>query len=266
MKKLFSSHFHPRIPSFYSFSIKISALAVLLLSLVACNNSQSGKINPIDTNGKELGVLASVAIGPTTTSSATDGLYSPMAVSLSCDGGADGYCLATYYTIDGTTPNRASTVYSGPISIWSKTTLKYFSIDKAGNAEPVKTQNFLVGSIAIRDIKTFAAGWNHTLGIKKDGTLWAWGGGDSGQLGNGTLVDQKIPVLIDSGSPPWSAVSAGKSFSLGLRSDGTLWAWGLNTNGQLGDGSTIDKKTPVQIGTDTLWQAITAGSSFSLGL
>lgn len=237
---------------------------LVMTTLSACGKNNAGKINAADSNQK-LGALASVVTGPTTTSSLADGLYSPVSVSLSCSGTAGSDCLATYYTIDGTTPNRASTVYTGPIALWSKTTLKYFSIDKAGNVEPVKTQNFLVGSIAISGIKTIAAGWNHTLGIKNDGTLWAWGGNSSGQLGDGTTTDRTLPVQVGAGTT-WSAIAAGNSFSLALKSDGTLWAWGANSKGQLGDGTATDQKSPVQIASGTAWSAISAGSSFALAL
>lgn len=208
---------------------------------------------------------AGTAAAPTTSASIATGLYSPQVVALTCTDASGSGCLATYYTIDGTTPGRASTPYTGPIPLWSKTTLKYFSIDNAGNIEAVKSQSFLIGSIALQGIKSVAAGWNHTVGLKHDGTLWAWGGNAAGQLGDGTVADKTKPVLIGA-DKDWAAIAAGKSFSLALKTGGTLWAWGANSNGQLGDGSVINKSAPVQIGIDTNWSAISAGDSFVLGL
>lgn len=62
----------------------------------------------------------------------------------------------------------------------------------------------------------------------------------------------------------WQKVSAGNDFTLAIKSDGTLWAWGDNDGGQLGDGSNIDKYVITQIGTATDWQTISAGYYFSI--
>ena len=110
-----------------------------------------------------------------------------------------------------------------------------------------------------------AAGHEHTLYIKPDGTLWAWGHNDSGQLGDGTTTDMLTPVQIGS-DDDWVAVSAGWKHSIALKIDGTLWAWGDNDYGQLGDGSITDRLIPVQIGSDTDWISIDAGGAHNLAL
>ncbi len=99
------------------------------------------------------------------------------------------------------------------------------------------------------------ANGNFNLGIKQDGTLWAWGYNYTGQLGDGTTVKKYSPIQIGTDTD-WVKVSAGSSFSLAIKSNGTLWAWGENTYGQLGDGTTTNKLTPVQIGTATNWSKI----------
>jgi alpha-tubulin suppressor-like RCC1 family protein len=104
----------------------------------------------------------------------------------------------------------------------------------------------------ISGITAIAAGGNHTLALDNLGNVWAWGLNSSGQLGNDTLVNQNIPVrvLTADGVTPLSGVSAiaaGGAFSLALKSDGTVWAWGSNSNGQLGDTTLVTKKTPVQV-------------------
>ena len=103
-----------------------------------------------------------------------------------------------------------------------------------------------------------AAGITHTLGLRSDGTLWAWGGNGDGQLGNATNMNQCTPVQIGTGQL-WQSVTAGDQNSFALRSDGTLWAWGLNGAGQLGDGTNTNRNAPVQIGTATNWKEISAG-------
>ncbi|HUJ74907.1 MAG TPA: hypothetical protein VL359_08615, partial [bacterium] len=91
-----------------------------------------------------------------------------------------------------------------------------------------------------------AAGANHSLGIKSDGTLWAWGANTHGQLGDGTSVNKSFPVQIGTGTS-WSAVAAGANHSLALQTDGSLWAWGSNASGQVGDGSGADQPAPVHL-------------------
>jgi alpha-tubulin suppressor-like RCC1 family protein len=115
-----------------------------------------------------------------------------------------------------------------------------------------------------------SAGYNHVLALKTDGTLWAWGMNAYGQLGDGTTIDKFVPIQIGTDTN-WTLVSAGGvdtiDFSIALKIDGTLWAWGNNArSGQLGDGTTIDRNIPTQIGTDTNWQDAYAGGLHTIAL
>ncbi len=110
-----------------------------------------------------------------------------------------------------------------------------------------------------------AAGFNHTVSLKSDGTLWAWGMNNSGQLGDATSINKTCPVQITN-EHKWTSITTGGDHTLSLKSDGTLWAWGANYNGQLGDGTIVDKNSPVQIGSDNKWISISAGFYHSLGL
>src|SRR4030095_690037 len=89
----------------------------------------------------------------------------------------------------------------------------------------------------------------HSLALKDDGTVWAWGWNSNGQLGDGTLVQRITPAQIPA-FPVCSgvgAIGAGSSHSLARKSDGTIWAWGLNTSGQVGDGTNTQRTAPVQV-------------------
>ncbi len=110
-----------------------------------------------------------------------------------------------------------------------------------------------------------SAGADHTVAIKADGTLWAWGANDLGQLGDGTSTDKHAPVRVGSATK-WASVSAGGSHTIAVETDGTLWAWGWNAFGQLGDGTSTDKHAPVQIGSATNWKSVSAGLFHSIVL
>lgn len=106
--------------------------------------------------------------------------------------------------------------------------------------------------------KKISCGSNNTLAIKTDGTLWGWGRNDSGELGDNTTVHKSSPVQTVAGNNTWSEISCGDRHALAVKSDGTLWTWGLNDQGQLGDGTTVNKSSPVQI-PGTTWKQVFAG-------
>jgi alpha-tubulin suppressor-like RCC1 family protein len=108
---------------------------------------------------------------------------------------------------------------------------------------------------------------SHSLGVRTDGTAWAWGCNGSGRLGDGTTVNRSSPVSVIGGFADWCQVSAGDSHSLGVRTDGTAWAWGCNGVGRLGDGTTVNRSSPVSvIGGFADWCQVSAGGAHSLGI
>jgi alpha-tubulin suppressor-like RCC1 family protein len=112
---------------------------------------------------------------------------------------------------------------------------------------------------------TLAGGTSHSLGLRSDGTVWAWGLNTNGQLGDATTTQRKAPVQV-SGITTAGAIAAGASHSVAALSDGTVKAWGLNTNGQLGDNTTTQRTSPVAVSTLTNVGAVAAGASHSLAL
>ncbi len=97
-------------------------------------------------------------------------------------------------------------------------------------------------------------GASHILAQKTDGTLWSWGSGNSGALGNGSTLSTTTPQQVS--NDIWKSFSAGTNTSFGIKLDGSLWAWGKNDNGQLGDGTSINRLSPIQIGTATNWDTV----------
>jgi alpha-tubulin suppressor-like RCC1 family protein len=81
------------------------------------------------------------------------------------------------------------------------------------------------------------AATTHTVYLKTDGTVWAWGNNSNGQLGDGTTTQSTSPVQV-SGLSNVTAIAAGATHTVALKTDGTVWAWGDNSNGQLGNGTT----------------------------
>lgn len=109
--------------------------------------------------------------------------------------------------------------------------------------------------------KEVAVGTDHTLAIKTDGTLWAWGRNDYGQLGDGTTVNKNVPTQIGSDND-WATIDAESYNSMALKLDGSLWCWGNNLGGQIGDGNFgtgVIATIPTHIGTDTDWVKISTG-------
>ena len=94
-------------------------------------------------------------------------------------------------------------------------------------------------------------GW-HSAAIGSDGNLYTWGRNDDGQLGNGTTTNQNRPTLVNKpqGTPEgftWKLASLGEHHSAAIGSDGNLYTWGVNSNGQLGNGTTTNQNRPAQI-------------------
>lgn len=103
--------------------------------------------------------------------------------------------------------------------------------------------------------KAVAGGIYHTLGLKTNGELWAWGHNNNGRLGLGTTggiqyTPQQIPGTT------WSAIGATNEASSALKTDGSLWAWGYNANGKLGIGTVADVNVPTRVGSENNWASI----------
>jgi alpha-tubulin suppressor-like RCC1 family protein len=131
------------------------------------------------------------------------------------------------------------------------------------------------GGGSFSDVQTINAGPQNSYAITTDGSAWAWGNNLFQQLGDGTSTSRNFPTrVLEAGGAPFvgvQAVSGGGIHTLWLKTDGTVWAVGANSNSQLGDGSTTDRANPVRVETapgvalDNVI-AISAGGNHSLAL
>ena len=108
----------------------------------------------------------------------------------------------------------------------------------------------------------------HGMAIKTDGTLWAWGMNQYGPCGLGDTVYRSSPVQVGA-LTNWSKVAVANGSSrntLAIKTDGTLWAWGRNSQGQSGLGDVTARSSPVQVGALTTWAQVAAGYAHSLAI
>ena len=155
----------------------------------------------------------------------------------------------------------------------SSTTRATYAADPARVPDPKDTSKAFKAA-------QVSAGANHALAISQDGALWAWGYNDRGQLGDGSTTSRPTPEQIQDPANPGQAfqavwVSAGVHHSLAVDRNGAAWAWGWNSDGQLGDNLTDNWYTPTRVlppagqgsaGTGFASARISAGRNHSLAV
>jgi alpha-tubulin suppressor-like RCC1 family protein len=100
------------------------------------------------------------------------------------------------------------------------------------------------------------SGGSAVSAVKVDGSLWTWGGAGNGELGNNTTTAVSSPIQVGS-LYNWKQTACDEDSSIwAIKTDGTLWAWGRNTSGQLGNGNRTSYSSPIQIGSLTNWKQI----------
>jgi alpha-tubulin suppressor-like RCC1 family protein len=185
---------------------------------------------------------------------------------------------------NGTTANSANPVQAGALSgvkyvaaggfhsvvmktdgtVW---TWGYNSNGQLGNGI-IGTDSYTPAPVStLSGVMTdIAAGDEFTVVVKSDGTVWAWGDNSVGQLGNGTTVANSIIPVQVSTLTGVTTVIAGSQYAAALKSDGTVWTWGMNSVGQLGNGTTTNSSIPVQVGGVSGITAIAGGDDFVVAL
>src|SRR5256885_1727656 len=134
---------------------------------------------------------------------------------------------------------------------------------------PVETHG--IGNINyLHSVVAIMGGETHNVALKSDGTLWSWGYNFVGELGDGTTNSASLPIQVGLNStPPLTNVTklGGRTyFSLAVKSDGTIWGWGMNSSGQMGNGTmTSYEVTPVMVSSSQPGGAVNSPRQVSCG-
>jgi alpha-tubulin suppressor-like RCC1 family protein len=125
---------------------------------------------------------------------------------------------------------------------------------------------FQVAGSSLTSIQKVATGMDYALALKADGSVWAWGANDAGQLGVGSTTASIVPLQV--GIPSSSVITeiAARNHSMALQNNGSIWAWGKNEVGQLGDDTTTNRTTPVQVVDIADARAVAVAGTWSLAL
>ena len=186
---------------------------------------------------------------------------------------------------DNTTTNRSTpvTTFIGGTN-WKQVSCGYFYTAAIKTDGTLWTWGHNIGSqLGINDtstrctpVTTFAGGTNwkqvggggsYIAAIKTDGTLWTWGNNNNGQLGTNDTTHRSTPVTTFAGGTNWKQVSGGNLYTAAIKTDGTLWTWGRNSVGHLGDNTTTDKYTPVTtFAGGTNWKQVSSGQGHTLAI
>jgi alpha-tubulin suppressor-like RCC1 family protein len=150
-----------------------------------------------------------------------------------------------------------------PKSMWARAGLWMMGYNEYGElgdgTVSYRNSPVQIGSVSDWQYLTCAnstSGGGHTAGISMIGTLWTWGYNHNGQLGNSNVTAYSSPIQVGS-LPNWKQVAAGGSgFTVAVKTDGTLWTWGTNSSGQLGNSNSTKYSSPVQVGSLTNWKQV----------
>ena len=202
-------------------------------------------------------------------------------------GGNDKYNALTCQTVPVKIMDNVATISAGGyvvMAVKTDGTLWSWGWNDSGELGDGTLEKRYTPRKIMDNVATVSVGGDHVLAVKTDGSLWAWGNNRLGQLGNGgdgnetvtdynhiehvdgmprfpTMTVQTVPVKIMDGV---AAASAGSRYSLAVKTDGTLWAWGSNPSGELGDGTKEGKSTPIKIMDGVA--AVSAGADHSMAI
>jgi len=162
----------------------------------------------------------------------------------------------TWKQVSAGTNHTAAIKTDGTLWNWG-----YNASGQLGDNTSVTLRSSPVQTVAFgSNWKQVFCGDNHTAAIKTDGTLWCWGANNIGQLGDNTITNRSSPIQTITFGTNWKQVFAGYYHTIAIKTDGTLWNWGRNTNGSLGDNTITSRSSPVQTITyATNWKSASGG-------
>ena len=165
---------------------------------------------------------------------------------------------ALYWRSASISDNAAAAIASdGTLWTWGANASGQLGLGNTTNYSSPKQVGALTTWLKVYQVRQSA------VAIKTDGTLWAWGSGGSGRLGLGNTTNYSSPKQVGS-LTNWLSFAGGNYLvgsCLATKTDGTLWAWGVNANGQLGLGNTTNYSSPVQVGALTNWLKVATSYS-----
>jgi alpha-tubulin suppressor-like RCC1 family protein len=144
----------------------------------------------------------------------------------------------------------------------------YGSFGRLGNADTTSRSTPVTTFTGGTDWRQVGSGSLHTSAIKTDGTLWTWGNGNSGRLGNAVTTNVSTPVTTFAGGTNWKQINVGPGHNAAIKTDGTLWTWGNGISGRLGNASTsIINSTPITtFAGGTNWKQVSSGTNHTVAL
>jgi len=143
--------------------------------------------------------------------------------------------------IDAGEGHSCALISDGTVRCWGKNNYGQLGDGTNENREiPVQVKG-------LEGIQMLATGWGHTCAISHDGAVWCWGYNQNGELGNGTTIHSSLPVLVKGLSGPVKALSVGDDHSCIITETGDVQCWGYNRSGQLGDGTTLNRNSAVNV-------------------
>ena len=165
--------------------------------------------------------------------------------------------LTDWYQVSVGTQWAAAIKTDGTLWTWGNDSLGRLGQNNAiAYSSPIQ-----VGALA--DWAQVAAGINFGAAVKTDGTLWTWGDNGNGELGHSDRITKSSPTQVGA-LTNWSQAAIGNTAHMAaVKTDGTLWAWGYNTYGACGLNDTIDRSSPVQVGSLNTWAQVSQGSNFT---
>jgi len=232
-------------------------------TVAACDAAGNCSAASSSATATVLRSLSSIAIsGP---ASIYGGASAPYSVLASYDNGTSSIVTATLSLIGPAATLTGSTITATKVT--SDQTVTLSASYTEGNISKSVTTSVQIKTFSLTSIlrQHLASACNHVAELKSDGSVWAWGSNESGQLGDNTYFSRSSPAIV-SGLGRAMAVSTGCSHTMALLTDGTVWAWGSNGSGQLGDGTYTTRIVPIQVSGLSGVVGIASGYYHSLAL